>query len=155
MIKSNTFHVVVWHHRHGIDVWPYFDEVTPETTSKIAKEAATDWNEDPQDPSDQDFLEENFEIFGPFDFPVPHEKKRFILWKADAGSPKNAYGEILTSGSIGMISPESVFLTLHGVTQNGLSLSDSIKRLRVGECVENVEYNISGIVGIYDVYRVR
>lgn len=154
-MNRNNFHVVVWHHRHGIDVWPYFDEVTPETTGKIAKELAEDEGEDYQDPLDQDFLEENFEIFGPFDFPFPHEDKRFILWNPEDGSPRNRDGEICTSGAVGVLSPENIFLKVWGVTSSGDSLSESIKKIEVGERVENVKFNIANIDGIYDVYRVK
>lgn len=79
--------------------------------------------------------------------------KRFILWDESSGLlPRNSEGEIMTSGLVGQITADNVYLRTYGKRPEGSPGYDS---LDVGGVVNDVAFNLSGSTGRYSVYRVR
>jgi len=77
---------------------------------------------------------------------------RFILWdRRDGSAPPREDGVIITSGCLGQLTEDNVYLRSYGKRPEGaLAYVD----LAVGQCVHNVVFSLSGERGEYDVYRV-
>lgn len=81
---------------------------------------------------------------------VPTEGRRYILWFSASGEPpRNALGDISTSGAMGLMEEGSVYFTAYPKWPDARRPKD----LEPGQCIRGVEYRLSG-VGHYDVYRV-
>jgi hypothetical protein len=60
-------------------------------------------------------------------------------------------GKITSDGVMGRITADSVYLTAYAKWPKG---AKRLNDLEVGECIQGVEYRLSGTRGVYDVYRV-
>ncbi len=75
---------------------------------------------------------------------------QFILWNPAEPGPHYDGEHIVSSGVIGRVGPDNVYLTAYGVYPDERRPAD----LKVGEVIRGVEYRLSGQRGIYDIYRV-
>ena len=82
------------------------------------------------------------------DDPVHWNDRLFILWN------RRRDGELRpgrdTDGVIGRVSVNNIYLTAYAKYPGTVRPVD----LEVGECIEDVQYHLSGERGFYDVYRV-
>ena len=85
---------------------------------------------------------------------IPLYTKRFILWDSNhKDPPRNDAGEFMTSGCMGVMGRDNVYLRVY--PRAGVKLQDELDALEVGQCVRGVRYNLSGSSGNYDIYRVE
>lgn len=78
--------------------------------------------------------------------------KRFILWNEKDGEPCRDNGRITSSGAVGEIPIDSVYLTSYGWRPAGAPTYDE---LQVGQCIPGVSFHVSMTKGTYTVYRVQ
>ena len=79
---------------------------------------------------------------------------RYIIWDPKEGEPwRGQDGEFLTSGCLGAMTADSVYLRVYAMWPEGWSWDDLVK-LEVGGRISGVTYNLSGSRGTYDIYRV-
>lgn len=77
--------------------------------------------------------------------------KKFILWHKDYGKlPRSENGSINSDGAIGRIDEGNVYLRSYAKYPDDRLPKD----LGFGECIENVEFSLSGEKAYYDIYRV-
>lgn len=80
-------------------------------------------------------------------------KSKYILWDPKDGDPtRYGDGQIVSSGLMGEITADNVYLSLYAVYPAD---QPCIHSLAVGECIRGVQYNLSGSKGVYDIYRVE
>lgn len=80
---------------------------------------------------------------------------RFIIWDPREGDPpRTSDGDFNTSGLIGWLEINNVYLRTYAVWPDGFS-ADSLKALGVGQCVRGVMWRLGDTKGTYDVYRVE
>jgi hypothetical protein len=80
--------------------------------------------------------------------------RRFILHSDSkhGGKPlEDEEGNIIGSGALGAISVDNVYLTTYAEYPTDVRPYD----LKVGACIEGVEFRLSGELGVYDIYRVK
>jgi hypothetical protein len=84
---------------------------------------------------------------------MSHDTKRFILWSRVDGPnpPRDERGNFLTSGSIGWVGVENVYLLTYAKYPDGRRP----EHLELGESIPNVVFSLSAERGEYDVYRVE
>lgn len=83
-----------------------------------------------------------------------NQEKKFILWDLRDGPypPLNAEGGINTSGCIGHLTRDNVYLRAYA--EGGAHLQETLDELKVGQCRHGVTFRLSGEKGTYDIYRV-
>lgn len=79
--------------------------------------------------------------------------KGFILHLAAWDVPRDEKGGINTSGAIGVVSRNNVYLLAYA--QGGPTLQDDLDRLEVGQAVRGVKFFLNDESGIYNIWRVR
>lgn len=77
---------------------------------------------------------------------------RFIIWDSKDGEPRTPEGSWVSGGLLGELSAENVYLRVYARRPKG---TQPFEALTVGECVQNVEFALSGAKGMYDVYRTE
>jgi len=85
---------------------------------------------------------------------VDIHNRRFILHSRQYHGDlplRNAEGEIITYGAIGRIGIGNCYLQAYAKWPD----ERRPEVLKVGECIQDVEYRLSGERGVYDIYRVR
>jgi hypothetical protein len=76
---------------------------------------------------------------------------RFILWDQDRGEPlRGNGGEYLTSGAIGVIDEENVYLATYAKYPDARRPKD----LPVHGRICGVEYSMAWTHGVYDIIRI-
>jgi hypothetical protein len=81
------------------------------------------------------------------------ENKAFILWDPkDGDPPRDEGGGFRTSGAVGEIGQDNVYLRAHAQFPS-LTRPEDLEY--VGARIQGVTFRLSGEKGTYDVYRVR
>lgn len=76
--------------------------------------------------------------------------KRFILWDAEKGEPRRDHdGSYLTSGAIGHVHEDNVYLTSYAIYPDARRPKD----LAVHERICGVRWAMSFTHGMYDIIR--
>lgn len=77
---------------------------------------------------------------------------RYILWAPKDGEPtRDATGAIVTSGALGALSADNVYLTAYCQFPDKRRPTD----LDVSERIAGVVFGLSGECGTYDLWRIR
>ena len=77
---------------------------------------------------------------------------KFILWNESDGAPQIGNdGTINSGGIIGRVGPENVYLKMYAHYPDNKRPSD----IKVGECIHDVIFRLSGQTGVYSIYRVE